>query len=875
MHSGQVKIIGLVLLFISLSSPKAAETTRLFIGWDGFSCHPPHIGHQVGLAFSGGGARGLAQIGVLKALEESGLKVAAIAGTSIGGVIGGLYASGYTSADLEKIVDNIDFAELFSNRPPRTSMFLTQRPEKDRFLLSLRFNGVKPYIPPALTAGQKLSSLLARLTLKADYISGGDFSRLEIPFRAVTTDIVTGDKIVLSGGNLADAMRSTMAFPLAFTGVESGKRLLMDGGIVDPVPVDVVKSMRNDLDLVIAVNTTSALLPKEEINNPVDIANQVTSIMTLDKLKTGLEEADIIIAPDLTLYSSTDFGDVDKIIDLGYEAGRQALANIYAKLQRPKGGDSICIASVSISGNPPPIDTAEFPVSPGMVIEAGDLELIAGYLYNSYNLFSLSMEVTYRENRTGNCRFVDLTVSPVPRPDKNKIDFDLKGNRVVDDSTIINLIKGSGGNLSSEELERFSDSLMSLYKSMGYDLAHIRRLTFFPEENRLEVEIDEAIIEEIRITGNRRTKRWLIRSNLPFRENEPLNSRNIARGIANIYSTDLFDRVILNILPGNSGAIVRIGVEEKKYMQVRCGWHWDDEYRSEGYAELLHDNLLGTGQEFLIHARYSSRRRNYEISLKADRFFSTYLTYNIKGFYNLLDRKHYDSHGDVRQSIRENRHGLEFILGQQISRFGTVTGEIRWEEIKNKYDPGGYRDLLQLRTITLRSLAETINRYPFPTEGKKHLFYVKFSADILGGETEFTKFFSSVESYFPLTEKLNFHPRVSIGYTDTKSGLPLSENFYIGGHYSFYGYATDELAGAKALLANIELRYKLPFRLYASGRYDVGNVYSTVDQIKLGNLRQAFGLSLAYDSPIGPIDIGYGKSGVHPDRLYFDIGLAF
>ena len=156
-----------------------AGSTSVQIGWDGFRYNPPDERFKIGLALSGGGARGLSQIGILIAFEESGLQVGAIAGTSIGGIIGGLYASGYSADSIEQIVKSINFSGLFSNRPRRSSMFLTQRPEKERYLLSIRFNGFKPHFPQALTAGQKLSDLISSLTLRANYISGGDFKKLK------------------------------------------------------------------------------------------------------------------------------------------------------------------------------------------------------------------------------------------------------------------------------------------------------------------------------------------------------------------------------------------------------------------------------------------------------------------------------------------------------------------------------------------------------------------------------------------------------------------------------------------------------------------------------------------------------------------------
>ncbi|UCD94905.1 MAG: BamA/TamA family outer membrane protein [Candidatus Zixiibacteriota bacterium] len=858
-----------------IAGAAGADETGLFIGWDGTRYHAADSGEKIGLALSGGGARGLAQVGILKAFEESGIKIGAVAGTSIGGIVGGLYAAGYDAEELESIVKSINFGELFRNRPERTSMLPTQRPEKERFLVSIRFDGFKPYIPQALTTGQKLTDLLTRLTLKANYVSGGNFDRLKIPFRAVTTDIVSGGKVVLSKGNLADAMRSTMAFPLAFTGVESGNMILMDGGMVDPIPIDVVREIDNDLDLYVAVNTTSDLLPKDKINNPIDIANQATSIMTMDKLTANLRSADVVIKPHLMLYSSTDFDHVSELAELGYQAGLKAVAEIRHRLKTECIADSFFINQIRFIRIPRGFDISTCPLMAGQITDEKALRDAAQSLYRRLSLFSISLEPVSREQRVDGYRSVDLLIRMIPRPRISDIDLVVSGNTILEDSVIAGILTCGDSVLSSENILHLSDSLVTLYNKEGFDLAHIKCLEYLPDLNVVEVDIDEGIIEGVRITGNMRTKNWLVKSNFSLGKGRPLNLRQAGRGIANIYATDLFDRVSMNILPGNEGAIVRIAVKEKKYTQVRLGWHWHDEYKSEQFIELLDDNLFGTGQEFLIHLQYAKRRQKYDISLAADRFFSTYLTYRIRTFYTILNRRIYDRKGDWNSSFREDHYGFEFVLGQQIARFGTVTGEARWDEIENEYSPGGLKERIELRMLTVRSLAETINKYPFPTEGKKHLFYFQYATDLLGGETKYTKLFSSIESYFPFSGRLNFHPKLSIGITDTQYGIPNSEKFYMGGHYSFYGYRTDELVGAKMLLGNMEIRFRLPHKWYLSGRYDFGDIYGSVDQIKLRNIRHAFGFSLAYASPIGPIDFGYGKSGTHPDCFYIDVGLAF
>jgi len=867
------KYIFLILVLIAVAA--AADTTEIAIGWDGTDYYPPDQGPQIALALSGGGARGISQVGILRAFEESGIRISAIAGTSIGGIVGGLYASGYDAKELDEIVRQIDFDELFSNRPSRTTMLLTQREERERYLLSIRFDGHKPFIPQAITTGQNLSDLLILLTLKANYISGGDFTQLKIPFSAVTTDLITGDKVVIREGNLADAMRSTMAFPLAFTGVETGEMVLMDGGMVEPVPVPTVAESAPGLDLLVAVNTTSDLLPKDRINDPLAVANQATSIMTMDKLEVALDAADIVIEPDIHEYNSADFDKIDELIEIGYRAGLKAAGEIYDKCSYLCSSDTVYISSININASGIQANRIEMSIDSGMIVTTEDIRQAANDLYRRSRPLSISVRIIGGRNMINGIEAVDIEIDLVASCPRDNLELVIYGNTIFDDSAIAAIMPLHGASITAEDMLFFSDSLVKLYESRGYNLAHIRSLGYHPDDGKLIIDLDEAKVRRIMILGNEHTKQWLIKSNYPQRVGEPFNSKKARKGIANIYATGLFDRVIVNVVPDDEGAIVRVTVKEKKYTQVRLGWHLHDRYKNETFIELLNDNLFGTGQELLSHLQYADRRQKYELTLKADRFFSTYFTYNLSAYYHFKKQDLYDSDGEIRGLREEDRYGAEFTMGHQISRFGTVSGSIGITEVENEYSPDGSSDRIKLRTLAFESRGETINRYPFPTRGGKLYTMVQFATDILGAEDRYTKFFGSLEAYRPLFGGLNFHPTISLGLSDAESGIPFSERFYIGGHYSFYGYAYDELVGSKMILGNFELRLALPHRFYLYGRYDFGQVYGALDDIKIKNLRHGYGFSLAFDSPLGPVDFGYGKSGNHPDRWYVDIGLAF
>ncbi len=324
-------------LLITCTAVSIFSSEKIMIGGiEGIDPTSQEKTYPVLLALSGGGARGLTIIGILKAFEEKNIEIVGIAGTSMGGIIGGLYASGYSPHELEDFADELNFGTLFSNSPPRNSMFLTKREGNEKHLLSIRFNKLKPVFPKALTAGQELTSLLTRLTTKANYKCGSDFSKLPIPFLTISTDIVSGKQVILQNGSIAEAMRATMAFPLAFTGVERGDQILMDGGMVTPIPVELARRLSTKTQYVVAVNTTSKLAKKDEILNPIDIANQVTSIMTEDKLQAQLAKADFIIEPPIDAYLSSHFDKRDALIEIGYQYGLEKADEIISQLQHKK-----------------------------------------------------------------------------------------------------------------------------------------------------------------------------------------------------------------------------------------------------------------------------------------------------------------------------------------------------------------------------------------------------------------------------------------------------------------------------------------------------------------------------------------------------------
>lgn len=841
-------------------------------GLDGLNPFDSTQRYQVLLALSGGGARGLAAIGILRAFEEKQISVAAIAGTSIGGIVGGLYVCGYSPDQLAAITRSTDFSKLFANKPSRLTMFLTQRQERDRHLLSVRFDGFKPTIPQALTAGHQLSSTLASLTSRAVYRAGRDFSRLRIPFKAVTTDIVSGRMEVLSSGSLADAMRATMAYPLAFTGLERNEQLLMDGGMVSPVPVEIAAGMSDATDFVVAVNTTSPLVAREHLISPIDIAGQVTSIMTRDKLLAELSRADLVISPVPDSITSTDFDLRDSIIEFGYRAGLRAADSIVALASTRADSSSFLVGKVVCNACSPTL-RVQFP---NQRFTRKELIRFLSQEVVEQSLYRLTAHLKPLESHSGEAdrdRALQLTITSEPALPMANLVISFRGVSRYADSTLIRQMDLPASALTAPALKRGLDRIVNLYVVDGYDLADIRDVMIDSARKTLTISVDEAIVRRIDVENNVKARDWLVRSYCPLKVGQPYSTRVASRGVSNIYGTDLFEQVSIEPLPCQDGVAAVISVREKQSTQVRLGWHWDDEYQSEEFAELLNDNVMGAGVEYALHAQYGNDHQLYSAEVKANRILSTYLTARFQVYHDRFDRQLFRVTDRSIGEREEITNGSCLTVGQQIKRLGTASAKLKIRDITSRDPQTKVEEEFRLRQLLFETHVETFDRWPFPRTGKRHFIELALAGEYLGGNVEFTRFFSSLESYFPFGNWLCYHPTVSVGLS--RSGLPITEQFYFGGLRSFAGLRTNQVSGDKLLMFNQELRVKLPLRLYFFTRLDIGEAYATAEQIKLRNLRTGFGVSLAFDSPIGPVEFGYGVTNHRADRFYFSAGPRF
>jgi NTE family protein len=289
---------------------------------------------KVGLVLSGGGAKGFAHIGVLKVLEEAGVRVDYIGGTSMGAIIGALYASGYSANELDSIVKLYNFSELMQDYIPRRSKSIYQKENTEKYALTLPISQGNVGFPKALSKGQNIFNLLSKLTEHVHSID--DFSKLPIPFFCIATNLENGEQVVLEKGLLPDAIRASGAIPSLLDPVEIDGKILVDGAIVNNFPVDVM--LKKDVDVIIGVDVQDKLETRENLNSAPKILMQIVSFQMYDDIEKKRSNVDSYMHPDISNYSVVSFDQVNEIIEKGEVVAKKQLNyfNEISSLQKSK-----------------------------------------------------------------------------------------------------------------------------------------------------------------------------------------------------------------------------------------------------------------------------------------------------------------------------------------------------------------------------------------------------------------------------------------------------------------------------------------------------------------------------------------------------------
>ncbi len=309
---------------------------------------------RIALVLSGGGARGMAHIGVLQMLEKHQVPIDFIAGTSMGAVLGGLYAAGYSPDELETIVTELDWADVFEDSPPRANLSFRRKQDDLNFLAPVRLGLKKDGIafPRGVVQGQKLNLVLRKLLLHVAQVR--HFDELRIPFVAVSTDIVTGDAVIHDRGDLPIALRASMSIPGVFEPVESDGRLLVDGFVSNNIPIDL--ALARGADVVIAVNVGNPPLGSEDLTSSLAIVGQAMAILTdrLDRQQIAqLRPQDLLLVPELEGIGSSDFEISASIVPKGREVAETQTSRLRELGTGTEGWENYLALQRRTESNPP------------------------------------------------------------------------------------------------------------------------------------------------------------------------------------------------------------------------------------------------------------------------------------------------------------------------------------------------------------------------------------------------------------------------------------------------------------------------------------------------------------------------------------------
>ena len=857
---------------------------------------------KTALVLSGGGARGIAQLGIIEELEKNNIRIDMIVGTSMGSIIGGFYASGYNTGEIKNLLLNLNWKKALSltNKYQRTSLFLEQKKIQDRSLLTIPLDGIKPVLlPSSFSNGQYLSEKINSYILNSRYHAKNDFTNLKIPFSAVATDLNSGKRVILDKGNLSESIKASFTFPLLYSPININGRELVDGGLTENIPTGVAKTL--GADFIVAVNSTSPLKDNNELKDPINTADQILSISMTQLNKLQLKDANIVLTPDIKNFSATDFTNIDYLIS----EGKKNATDLMDKIK--SGIDSLEMSESRYFNN--------FIINPSVKVYADylqkeiydTLEKLTEKQFERYTSIEKNLKMIYR---TG---FFSNVYAEIEREQNiAQISYFLESNPVLIDinlinsfsflDSMINNFKRSNINKPANFIvyKNFHDELLGKLRNKGLSLVEITKFYFHNNSGSLEIIFSSGNIGGIEIKGNNTTNENVIAREIKANVFSVVNKNEINESIKNVMSTNLFGQVSFdyNFKKLRSDPLLNISVIEKNTKALRFTIKADNERNLQLLLDLRDENIFGTAIETGLLAAGGLRNRIYQLEIKSNQFFSLPLTFNLNSYYSFRDINTYiqvtdtlrnrftvDKTGEYR-NLRNG--GLSFLFGTQLKRTGTIFAQVFFEnqQIVNKTNSESLVEKLRILKLKFGGLFDTEDVLPFPSNGSLINFFYETSNNLLEGNLSFSKFYFSYEQYLQVANSQTLKPKFIFGFADRTT--PLTEQYSIGGDKSFFGMVEDELRGRQILEFSLEYRYLFPYKIffdtYFSFRYDLGNVWQVTDDIRFKDLRHGIGLTTAFDTPIGEASFSAGRSFIvkngfnnnsfvfGPYNFYFSIG---
>ena len=778
---------------------------------------------KIGLALSGGGAMGFGHIGTLKLLDSLSIPVDYIAGTSMGGIIAAFYAVGYSGTEIEEIARKVDWPDLFNDAPSRQALPYFQKQDADKYQFELGIRNFRPVDKGGVIAGQKITLYMTRLVLP--FLTVNDFDSLIIPFRCVAVDLTTGSEVVLDHGSLPIAMRATMAIPTIFTPVVWGDSLLVDGGLLNNLPVNTVRKM--GADVVIASTVRSPFKTKEELRTTLDILSQTSNILRDNKLEAEAKNADILINCQLEKLGAADFSTakVAKIIDAGEVAA-------HAKLD----------------------------------------ELLE--LKKKYNLSRYGPENINDSNSPSSYRVARLT---------------LKDCQTIPIDVVRSTIGIKEGELySPETLAAGVERLQSFdnYVRVRPTVEILSDSTVGIKINL--VEKVKARINKIEVRGNEYlTDDFIIRS-FGISPGEDFSMERIESQINYLYGLDCFKNISYATEPAGEDKInLILNVIEQTPQKLRVGVRYDDFHYLVAALNFQTTSNIVHGLRLDVEWQFIGLNQIKLKTLYPSRRFQLPFYPFVNAHYREIPTYVYSVNGNKIASYIDRSALLGGGFGLLYKNYWNIEAELDYESINIKPDIAPDEPLRfydwndEIYKVQLSSNIDLLDNAFMPRKGALvHCGYEKTISQI-GRHNNYRRFELSADVYQAI-KRSTFH--FAGFYGSAKMDGSTNRFIYRGGPESFVGVEYDQLVGSEMTILRFDYAYNILYNFQARAIVNTAlgfrNVYH--ETIKEPQNLLGYGISLKYVSPVGPLDlvVGWGdKSVFQPGEIrtvvYFKAGFLF
>jgi predicted acylesterase/phospholipase RssA/outer membrane translocation and assembly module TamA len=803
------------------------------------------------LVLSGGGARGMAQIGVLKAFEEAGIKPDLIVGTSMGAIIGSLYAAGYCADSIKAIFMNTAWDAFFQNNAKRQTLFVSQKAEPLNYLFEIRFGAdFKPMVPQSLAFGQSFYDLLGVRLTGPLYDAGLDFDSLPIPLRIVATDIVSGSSVVFAHGNLATAVRASCGIPLAFAPVSIDSMLLMDGGLLTNIPVEQARN--TNAQFIVAVDVTSPMWERGDLNNPVRLVNQILAIGMEKRKAAERLLADIVIQPDLLGFRNTDFSMIDTVIQRGYTAARRSIDQIIGKL------DSLTTASAAGSIPLGATDSITAPIrwEGTIYVDEAIRKKVDDYLFENQGVrispktfdrklaeFFNQSGLDYVHTDLVTNEFGGTSVTIKPGVVQQIL---VRGNTRTSQRLILTASNLFVGEVLTRQL--IARTAISLYATNLFNAVNI------------EVNPDDTVVIVVE-------EKEYLRARLGIRFDEyHLGEVFLQPAYENLFGSGICLSLHL-----------QYGLKREKYAFELAGSplfsaDWANNIRFQGYI----------ARERISKDSIVYRESTYFDTLSHD---------------SALQKDTLYEHDEM--TLR--KAGVLAMVGTQIGRSAMIDGGVRFERFKvSRSDVGAFEDPIGptfrqgIRYLMVRLMVDDLDRFPFPTKGQKHYISIGGASDVIGGTESFVKVQGKLGYYFTIGKRHTLSPQLQFVWTNKSLQGVEVERVYLGGampeekyrdigvynYIPFMGLRPRALSGDILFVIHAAYRFQIIKNLYSVFTLDWGKVWDKPEFIlSQSSIRDFYdsaplglGMGLALKTPIGPISATWSRvirgSGNEPFGFY-------